>query len=264
MWPGSHHDRDHHHPHHHHHHHHHHPIPSFACSGETGLSRIFWFRIRLRNVAELASRWFSTGLPRWCCLDGAATVVLPRWFATMVLPRWCCLDGAATMVLPWWFNAGLPLWCCHGGAASRTESSRSLFPVQEYTAGVYSWTENTLSKLVPNPGIHCCSLFLDWEHSAAELVPSSFLKKKCIYNIMQITMAGTFFMMRFWTHLMLFFKANHHGTKVFVKPFFSESTANHHGRSVFHVWMLSNFEAIIRSKSPAGSRGLCKYDASIT
>ena len=34
---------------------------------------------------------------------------------------------------------------------------------------------------------------------------------------MQITMAGTFFMMRFWTHLMLFFQANHHGTKVFAK-----------------------------------------------
>jgi hypothetical protein len=30
-------------------------------------------------------------------------------------------------------------------------------------------------------------------------------------------MAGTFFMMRSWTHLMLFFQANHHGTKVFAK-----------------------------------------------
>jgi hypothetical protein len=42
-------------------------------------------------------------------------------------------------------------------------------------------------------------------------------------------------MMRCVARLGLLFQANHHGTKVFVKPFSSESTANHHGRSVFHV-----------------------------
>ena len=85
----------------------------------------------------------------------------------------------------------------------------------------------------------------------------------CIYNLMQITMAGMFFMMRFWTHLMLFVQANHHGTKVFVKPSFSESTANHHGRSVFHVWILITVYAIVRSKSPAGSRSFWTNVASI-
>ena len=104
-----------------------------------------------------------------------------------------------------------------------------------------------------------------WSHNSKQITSrfSWFMQIRCIYNLMQITMAGTFFMMRFWTHLMLFFQANHHGTKVFVKPFSSESTANHHGRSVFHVWILSTFYAIVRSKSPAGSRGLWKYDASI-
>ena len=88
-----------------------------------------------------------------------------------------------------------------------------------------------------------------WSHNSKQITSrfSWFMQIRCIYNLMQITMAGTFFMMRFWTHLMLLFHANHHGTKVFVKPFFSEFTANHHGRNVLHVWISSTSEAIARS-----------------
>ena len=180
------------------------------------------------------------------CLGGAASMVLPRWCCLDGLPRWCCLDGAASMVLPRWCCLdGLTLGCLGGAATvvllrepNRAEAcsqsrntllefipglgilSRSLFPIQEFTAAVYSWTGNTLPRsLFPvhfwkrNVFIIICKS--PWQERVLWCVfghiwcsffkqitmARRFLWSLFLVNLQQITMAGVFFMYECWAIL---------------------------------------------------------------